>query len=204
MLKMVSSEIITATYNVHTDPAIGTVDLLQSIVVNNIGNGVEQLQRPDSTVPVYQVTSPLTGSTSGNQWSLIISTAENRLAWFARVSSDYVGNLVRWEDNLLDINILQTDSNTRQLSIQLNDSPALKFQLPSTDNEFQSLGFTLRDGLSLSVYADCNLIRSSNIPQMFSLSTSNSIQIFGNASDTSSPLVGNLLVIAMNTFDSLQ
>ena len=179
------------------------MDLLQSIVVNNIGNGVEQLQHPDSTVPVYQITSPLTGSTSGNQWSSIISLAGNRLAWFARVSSDYVGNLVRWEDNLLDINILQTDSNTRLLSIQLNDSPVLKFQLPSTDNEFQSLGFTLRDGLSLSVYADCNLICSSNIPQRFSPSTSNSIQIFGNASDTSSPLVGNLLVIAMNTFDMI-
>ena len=168
---------------------LGTVDLLQTVVINNVGNGVEQLQRPNLTDNVYRITRPLTDATNDGQWPLILSTGSERLAWFAKISSDYVGNVFRWDNDILNINILESNSGTRLISIQPNDSPAMKFPLPASNGEFQTLGFTLRDGVSLSVYSDCNLVRTSNIPQRLAITNSNDIQLFANASNTSAALV---------------
>ncbi len=150
---------------------------------------MELIERPDLTDNVYRITRPLSNTTSNDQWPLILTNGSERLAWYAKINSDYLGNILHLDNNVLDINILESISGTRLISIQINNLPPMKFPLPTSSGEFQTLGFTLRDGLSLSVYSDCNLIRTSNIPQRLMLSDSNDIQLFTNASNSSAPLV---------------
>ena len=173
---------------------VGTVSLLEATdVLNN--DGSENITIPEIG-QAYNIFRPFSGLTTGLQWPEIISDGGNMLAWFTHINSNFTGNLLVWNDTLLVIDILESNSGIRFIRFKFNDLPALKFQIPTTSNDFQRLGFTLRNGVTLSVYADCTLIRTSDIPATFIISdNSMSVTIFNDASNSMVPVVRICLFI---------
>ena len=173
---------------------VGTVSLLEATDVFS-NDGSELINIPEIG-SAYNIFRPFSGPTTGLQWPEILSDGGSMLAWFAHINSNFTGNLLEWNDTLLVIDVLESNSGIRLIRFKFNDLPALKFQIPTTSSDFQRLGFTLRNGVTLSVYTDCTLIRTSDIPAKFIISdNSMSVTIFKDASNSMIPVVRICLFI---------
>lgn len=170
---------------------VDTVDLVQSIIVSSVGNGVEALADNG-----YRVSRPLSRPTTDSSWSAIASS--DRLAVYARINSNYTGRVLQWNNNVIDVNVIteSSSSSDRLLSVQFNDSPSIKFRLPTADDSaLQTVAFTLRGGASLSVYSDCTLIHTANIPHPLTITDpTGGVNILGNTSSSQPAIVSTIIL----------
>ena len=159
---------------------IDTINLLNLTgALPSIGNGVTVELHP-TVGPVYMLSKSFSVTTETSAgWSVIREYANEKLSWYVHMSSNYVGNLIHW-NQLLSINI--HDDNSKQvLILMLSEKNVFRVNLPNATTDFRRLGFTLRGCSYLSVYVDCSLLQSFEVNlQLLDLSNSREFTIFEN------------------------
>ena len=170
-------------------------ELLLKIIFTDSVNLLEEVQTSanvmNKTLPdgrnVYEVNGLITVTTDSSDFLAFESASKTTMAWYVSVSSNYVGSLFDWDEDLLDIAILE-DYPNNLLSFQFAKSPPLNFELlESANRSFLSFGFTLIDSTTLTIYINCSLMRSFSIPQKFNVSNPTTLTLFRDASTFVNP-----------------
>ena len=124
----------------------------------------------------YRLSKPfsvLTNSSIG--WS-VIESREN-FAFYVRMSPNYLGNLIDW-NNILIVN-LRAVNRSRLLELMFANRRTFNIVLPTKANNFERLSFIVKQGNFLSIYFNCLLLRSFHVSEpLFSPSQSHDFTIF--------------------------
>ena len=135
---------------------------------------------PNNSIPVSQLT--------GAQF-------ESTFAYFLSLVPDYTGSVVRWNmtsstDDILNVEINQNSPSSRKVfSVGFNDQAPIGFLLPNSSDSYQRIGFTLRDGTTLSVYADCFFLGSVELTSRATANDPGYLHFFTDATPTNPAIV---------------
>ena len=127
----------------------------------------------------YQVNRSLSASTEGKaDWDSLHNAFNSSFAFHVKINKDYIGNILNWGNNILKLDITKAlNNNSRLFSIKFLDQKSIKFHLPNSSEDIQTLSFTLRNGKGLSVYSDCQLLKFVSLLQQIEHPTGDQTEI---------------------------